>query len=323
MKKFLNILMRVAISIIMLALLFHFKDIDTRTLLADIRSANKPLLLLAFFVFFLSYVLCFIRWNMLLKAANIRLPKKRVLISFSGGNFFSLFLPSSIGGDVARSIDLGKHTRKPGEVVATVLLDRVSGYVGLATLLLFSLAAGFPLVKDNPVVLSAAAAIIAVLIAVLLVIFNKFFFTQISKLLDRPDAGKIRELLTSLYQEAHYFQKHKKVLLKNLLVSVAIQALAPVVFYITALALGVSNVNLFYFLIFIPIIGATSLLPISIGGFGLRESIAVILFAKAGIGGSTAAAMALFNSFFILLYGIAGGVIYVFTVSHRRIQSSP
>jgi len=319
-KKFMSILLRIAISIILLAVLFHFKKIDTHILLNDIKSADKLLLSFAFFILVLSYILCFIRWHMLLKAANIHLSKRRVLISFSGGIFFSLFLPSSIGGDVARSIDLGKHTQKPAEVSATVLLDRISGYVGLAILLLFSLLAGFPLVKNNIVVLTAVAVIISILIIVLLIIFNKFFFTQISKFLKSPNAGKIRELLTSLYHEAHYFKRHKETLIKNLIVSVIIQGLGPLTFYITALSLGVSNINLLYFLIFIPIIGAITLLPISIGGFGLRENISVILFAKAGVRGGSAAAMAFLNSFFILVSGIIGGLIYVLTLHHRRIQ---
>lgn len=319
-KRFLSILLRVAISIALLVILFHFKKIDTRSLLNDIKAADKPLLFLAFFVFLLIYILCFIRWHMLLKAANIHLSKRRVLISFSGGIFFSLFLPSSIGGDVARSIDLGRHTKKPGEVAATVLLDRISGYVGLAGLLLFSLLAGFSLVRNNALVLTSVAVIVTILVTVLLVIFNKFCFTQISRFLKAPNAGRIRELLTGLYQEAHYFKKRKGVLVKNLIVSAAIQALGPLTFYITALSLGVSGINLLYFLIFIPIIGAITLLPISIGGFGLRENISVILFAKAGVSESSAAAMALLSSFFILVCGVIGGLIYVFTLHHRRLQ---
>jgi len=48
---------------------------------------------------------------MLLKAAKINLPLKRVIMSFSGGVFFNVFLPSTIGGFL-RSMDLAKHTQK-------------------------------------------------------------------------------------------------------------------------------------------------------------------------------------------------------------------
>lgn len=318
-KKVFNFIIRVAISLVLMFLLFHVKKIDTHSFLADIKASNKGLLLIAFVISLINYFLCFLRWEMLVKAANIHLSKKRLLTSFSGGIFFSLFLPSTIGGDVARSIDLSKFTKKPREVTATVLLDRLSGFVGLVILVLVSLSLGFNLVKDNFVVLLSCAILFSILVISLLVLFNKYLFSKIRGFLDSPKRGKTREMFISLYQEIHYFQKHKGVLLKNLGISLLIQTISPVAFYITALSLGVNQVSPLYFFIFTPIIGAITLLPISIGGFGLRENIAVILFSKTGIEASSVAAMALLNSFFILLIGIIGGIIYVLTVHHRRI----
>ena len=130
LKKALSIFLRIGISIILFVILFYSKEIDIHNLLGHIRNANKPLLLLVFSCALLNYILCFFRWNILLKAADIHLPVKRVLISFCGGVFFSLFLPSSIGGDFARSIDLARHTQKTKEVIATVFMDRLIGYVG-------------------------------------------------------------------------------------------------------------------------------------------------------------------------------------------------
>ena len=172
-KKTLSIFLRIGISIILFVILFHSKEIDLHSLLDYIRSANKPFLLLAFFLSLLNYILCFFRWNILLKAANIHLPVKRVVISFCGGVFFSLFLPSSIGGDFARSIDLAKHTQKTKEVIATVFMDRLIGYVGLASVTLFSCVLGWEIVKNDIAILSSVAIIISILIFILLVLFNK------------------------------------------------------------------------------------------------------------------------------------------------------
>jgi len=319
-KKIFNFFLRIAISVVLIVFLFHFKDIDTHSLIRDIKTADKQLLFFGFLVALLNFILCFFRWEMLLKAANIHLSKKRLVTSFSGGVFFNLFLPSTIGGDIARSIDLGKYTQRPKEVMATVLLDRLSGYVGLVILVLFSLVIGFDLVKNNTVVLVTISVIILILLVILLVLFNKAVFSRISKFLDTPDAGRFKEMFVSLYQEVHYFQKHKAVLFKNLLLSVVIQVIGPLTFYITALSLGINQVSIIYFLIFIPIVGAVTLLPISIGGFGLRESISVILFSRAGIAENGAAAMALLNSFYIFVIGIIGGFIYVLTIHHRRVQ---
>ena len=322
LQKALSISLRIGISIILLVILFYFKEIDINNLLDHIRSANKPLLLLAFSFVFLNYILCFFRWNMLLKAANIKLPIKRVAISFCGGIFFSLLLPSSIGGDFARSIDLARHTQKTKEVIATVLMDRLSGYIGLVIIALFSCVLGWKIVNNDIAVLASVAIITSILIFILLILFNQFLYTKVNKFLLTPNSGRIRKSIQNLLQEIYYFRDKKGVLLESLVLSLIVQANGPIAFYITALALGVSGVSLLYFFIFVPIIGAITLLPIAIGGFGIRESTSVFLFAKAGIDGIVATAIALLNSYFILIFGVIGGIIYVFTLHYRRIQHS-
>ena len=312
--------MRVLISVVLLAILFSFKQVDVPGLINEVKKADKAFLALSFLVFLLIYILGLLRWQMLLRAIKVKLPLKRVVTSFSGGLFFSLFLPSSIGGDVARSIDLSRHTQKPKEIVATVLLDRLSGYVGLVIVVLIAMVPGYSMVGKDPVVLVSIGLIIAMLALILLVLFNRFAYNKIVKLLRKPSAGKIRTALNSLLQEIHYFRRHKMVMFYNLLLSVVIQILGPAVFYMTSLAIGTPKINPVYFFIFGPIISAITLLPISLGGFGLRENTAVIFFAKAGLNGNSAAAIAFLNSIFIFIAGAIGGLIYVFTVHHRRPQ---
>jgi len=316
LKKITSITLRIGISIILL--IFLFKHVDEKSMFETVKHANKSFLFLAFIIFLLGYILCLFRWQMLLRAVKIHLPLKRVIISFSGGIFFSLFLPSTIGGDLMRSIDLSTHTKRPEEVIATVFLDRLSGYIGLVLLALISLLFGWRLVGDKSVLFSVAI-ITALLIAILLILFNKFIFARISKLLHSPDAGKIRELIKNLHEEIHFFRHHKKVIIYNLIISVIIQAVNPLVFFAISRSLGL-KLEMVYFFVFLPIIGAIALLPISIGGLGLRDATTIFFFAKVGVGKDLAFSMSLINFGFILIGGILGGLIYVFTIRHRRIQ---
>lgn len=316
LKKIFSIVLRIAISIILL--FFLFKQIDNKSLFEIIKKTDKPLLLLALLIFFLNYTLCLFRWQMLLKTVNIHIPLKRIIISFSGGVFFSLFLPSTIGGDIMRSIDLAAHTKKPREVIATILLDRLSGYVALVIVALLALLAGWRLVQDFSTLL-AVSVITGVLIAILLVLFNKFIYSKVNKFLHSPNAGKIRGAIKNLHQEIHVFQHHKKVIIKNLALSILVQVISPLTFYIIALSVGV-RINIIYFLVFLPIIGAVTMLPISIGGLGLRDAMTIFFFAKAGVGKDLSFAMSLLNFSFILIYSAIGGLIYVLTLHHRRIQ---
>ncbi|MBI4707283.1 MAG: flippase-like domain-containing protein [Candidatus Omnitrophica bacterium] len=317
LKKISSVLLRIGISIALLV--FLFRQVDRKSLFEIIKNADKPMLLLSFFVYFLTYVLCLLRWEMLLKAVKIHLPLRRVIISYAGGVFFSLFLPSTIGGDVMRSIDLAAHTKKTKEVLATVFLDRLSGYVGLALLALISVIIGWKHVSSTHSVLLAVFVIVSVLVVILLILFNRFFYARINNLLHSPNAGKIRDLLKNVHQEIHYFRNKEKTIAGNLIFSLLIQIVAPLSFYTIALSLGV-KINVIYFLIFLPIIGAITMLPISIGGLGLRDATTIFFFTKVGMSKDLAFAMSLLNFSFILFIGAVGGIIYVLTIRHRRIQ---
>lgn len=315
-KQILLITFRIAISVALL--IFLFKQVNERVMFDTVKSADKTLLVLAFISYFVIYLLCLYRWQMLLKAVSVNLPFKRVIISFSSGIFFNLFLPSSIGGDFMRSVDLAVFTKKPREVIAAVLLDRLSGYVGLVLLTLAAVFFGWSLIRDPSVAISVSI-LIALLIAMLLILFNRFVYSKINKFLHSPSAGRIREAITNLHREIHYFRDNKKVMLNNVILSIVIQSITPLAFYMIALAIGI-KLKLVYFFIFLPIIGAITLLPISIGGLGLRDAMTVFFFAKVGVVKDLAFAMSLLSFMFIVIYGSIGGIIYVLALHYRRIQ---
>lgn len=315
-KKFISILFRVSVSIILI--IFLFRQVDRKVIFGIIKSANMWLLVTSFLVFILGYIISLYRWEMLLKVVHVHLSIKRIVISFSGGLFFNLFLPSTIGGDLVRSFDLASHTKKPKEIIATVLLDRISGYAGLIIVTLLALLFGHRLIQDKTVIM-IIGIITAVLILILLAIFNNFLFSKLNQLLHSPTGNRLMIAIKDTHQEMYYFRHHKKMLWDNLLYSIMIQISSPISFYLIALALGI-RADALYFFIFVPLIGAITLLPISIGGLGLRDATTIYFFAKIGILKDLAFALSLTVFFFTLLIGVIGGIVYVFTLHTRRLQ---
>jgi len=318
LKNILSLLLRISISILLLVLLFKFNKIDIKVLADEIKNSDKFFLSVGFIVLSFIYFLGFLRWKMLLSAAGINISLKRLISSFSGGVFFSIFLPSTIGGDLVRAADLAGHTKKTKEVIATVFLDRLSGYIGLVLVILVSLFLGRNLILDK-VVLSSVSIIVIILILGLLVLFNNTIYLKIAKFLSSPGAGKIKAAIKNMHQEIHIFRNRKKTIALNLLLSFFIQLVNPVCAYFIGLSLGI-KIEFIYFLIFLPIIGAVTLLPIALGGLGLREGLFVLYFAKAGVIKQSALAMSLLSFSFVVFYGAIGGLIYVLTVYNRRVQ---
>jgi uncharacterized membrane protein YbhN (UPF0104 family) len=89
-------------------------------------------------------------------------------------------------------------------------------------------------------------------------------------------------------------------------------------YFFLAEALGIS-LDPVYFFLFVPIITVFSVIPISIGGLGVRDTTAIAVFAKVGVVAEKAFAMALLNFGFMFVLGIFGGIAYVFGLYRRRI----
>ncbi|MDD5610227.1 MAG: lysylphosphatidylglycerol synthase transmembrane domain-containing protein [Candidatus Omnitrophica bacterium] len=308
--------MRISISIALLIFLFY--ELGTPKLFATLKNADVILAFVAFLLLFGTYVLAFYRWEMLIEGADVHISRKRIVSSFCGGIFSNLFLPSSIGGDFMRSVDLTRHTAKPKEIIATVFLDRLSGYVALVILVLLALLAGHNLKLDKSIYLTVIILVV-LLVAIILVVFNSYLYGKTKALLNLPFESKIKEMILGLHHEIYIFRHKRKILLKNILCSLMLQGGQFVVSYIIARALGI-NIKPVYFFIFIPIVSAVTMLPISIGGLGLRDAATVVLFAKVGLSKDLAFAMSLVNDFFVFAIGIIGGLIYVSTLHYRRVQ---
>ncbi len=319
LKKAGILLTRVVISLALL--IFLLRQVDLRSLLGLMRRADKLLFAGAAGLYVVVYMLCFLRWKTLLKAAGIDLGLKQLIPPYAGGIFFNIFLPSSIGGDVVRSFDLAASTRRTPEVVASALVDRLSGYGGLVIVSILSLIAGTSMITERSVYVSVAV-IAAVLAGLLLVLFNSYFYRKINAMLASPVTGSLRATLGSIHTHTHIFRHKKKAVGLSLLISLGVQLLSPLTSYLLCRSLGF-DIGLIYFFVFVPIIGAVTMLPISIGGLGLRDALTVYFFAQAGLGRNAAFAMSLLGFFIMLVLAAVGGITYVFTLHHRRVQSRP
>ncbi len=314
MKKILSVFLRCSISIAFLIILF--RKIDFKDTFKLLLTLNPIYSIYALVFFFIIYVLVLYRWKMLLDAQGVRLPFKRVVSSYAGGLFFSLFLPSTIGGDIARSVDLSIYAKSRSVIVASVLLDRLSGFVGLVVVAFVGLMVGHRFIKE-PSVYFTIFLMAALLGAMLLVIFNQGIYRRISRPSLHKNAWK--ERLKKLHAEIYFFRSKPLVLYLNLFCSILIQVGASVVSYFLLRALN-AKMYFFYPLIFNPVITVITTIPIAIGGLGLRDAASIFFYTKVGIAKDVALGQALLTFALIVLFGLIGGIVYVSTLHYRRVQ---
>lgn len=309
------IISRALLSAILIFILLN--SIDKDAVLSAILRADKFYLLTAFLLLLINYSLCLFRWYLLLKEFNLGVTFKRASLAFCVGLFMSLFVPSIVGVDLARGADLSIHTKKPRQVLATILLDRLSGFVGI--ILLLSLVLIFVSRGIAEDIIPVFLAVSYILLGVtLFVVFNKNIYSNITAFL-RKSPGKLREAATNIYEDIHMFKGKPGLLVKMLVISLLSQAILPFVFYFTALSLGLKT-SIIYFFVFVPLIGAIALIPLTLSGLGLRDISTVFFLNKIGIAEAASFSISLLNFFFVVAAGVLGGLFYVFAVSYRRLQ---
>ena len=214
-----------------------------------------------------------------------------------------------------RIMDLTNHLKRTKEIAASVFVDRLSGFTALALIALLAMLYGYSYIDKNGIFIPMIVLFTS-LSVILIILFTKNIFSRIKNLIP---GKKIRTKIESLHSEILYFRTKPKALLTALLISFTVQIIGIVSNYYIFLALGI-NVKPIYLFIFVPLIGAVAMIPVSIGGLGIRDMGSAFFFAKIGITKDVAVASSLLNFFFIVVIGSFCGLIYVFALYNRWLQ---
>jgi uncharacterized membrane protein YbhN (UPF0104 family) len=299
-------LLRVAVSVGLLAWLFTSADL--RSLWATLQSFNVAVYALVVPVSTFGMALRAWRWHVVLLAAGARLSFRRTLYLCYVGAFFNTILPSGVGGDVVRVLEVGPEVTKQ-QATGTVLIDRLAGFVVLFLTALAALPLSANYLPAATVGLIAAMTVGVVGGAVLLV-EGRLVRAVIARLpLPRSLSLAGDTWLGQTY--AVIARCGLRALGQAALISVVFNLIA-VLFtsWLVARSLNLA-VPLWALAAFIPVMTTSLLLPISISGFGVREGVAVALFTQIGLTAPQAVLLSLGWYAQDMLDGLLGGLIYL------------
>lgn len=312
-KNILSFFFRFALSGALLWWLFSKIDINKTT--DVLKTADRNFIAAALAVYFLIYYILLVRWFVYVKALNLRISFRTVFRYFSIGVFGNLFLPSAIGGDLIKIYGLCKDSSEKPKVVASVLLDRLSGYAGLVVVASIAFVFGYRWLNDVSVfiLILGLAGGWSLVMAVLL---NEKLYAGCCRIF--AFWPKVKKSIMKMHYDIAMLNNKARALGQTIALSCLAQITYAAVFYLVAKALH-QDIGMIYFLIFVPLISVAAAFP-SIGGLGVREAGAAYLFAKVGVEPGIAVSISLINFLYMILAGLIGGVIYVVTLSSRRIQ---
>ncbi|GAC1463185.1 MAG: hypothetical protein PVS3B1_03780 [Ktedonobacteraceae bacterium] len=322
-KGLLTTVIRFAVTILLFAILF--KNLDIAKLGAAFLHIDPSIALIGLVIGIYTLVVSAYQWQSLLNAEKIPLDLAKLINLYMVGIAFNHFLPTSMGGDAVKIYYVGREANNmPGSASAAVM-SRITGFFGML-LVAYPALLIFHKQFDQKVV----SLLILLSLVVLSMVIGTFVFASLFSRF--AQAKKIQVALESILPA--FIRKklnlggilEKAIDIGNTLImsakkprSMIIATLFGVMFHIVAclnyysygLALHI-NVPFQFYLIAIPLVSLIGFLPISIGGFGLREGSLIIVFSTVHVLAANTLTLAFIMDVQMLFFAAIGGFMYLF-----------
>ena len=240
-----------------------------------------------------AVMLSTVRWAQVVHALELPADLAPLVSHTLAGMFVSNFLPSTVGGDVLRMSRLAAANGQRHPSVASVVVERLTGFFVLPFISLVALAGNPTLLhlgRASRLALTMSLGSLAAL-AVIFVVVSKY--RRAAHLDGRAWLGILPAMQLGLDRLRHDPGSALGVLVSSL----AYQLTIVVGAWMAGHALGI-HVGWSAMMAFIPVVAVAQVLPISVSGLGLREGALVILLGPLGVASGQAVALGL------LLYGM-------------------
>jgi len=304
MKFFLKIL-RVVICLGLIY--FVVSKVDYEPLRAILRDLRIEFCIAIIGVLYVQNFIKALKWHTLLQAKNINLSLLRILQVDFSSTFLSLFVPSTISLDLFRAYGLSKEVASKKQTASSIIVDRLLSLFALIVVANISVLLFYKTIAVPEVAYTSISTLI-VFTAVVLIINSRFVVRFLSRYKVTIRRYNILHKLEELRGSVNEYKLHRSKLIKVFFLSVAMQTLRIVVYYLASLAVN-ANIPFQYFMIFTPIVMFLVMLPISLAGIGLRESSFVYFFSKVGVLGTIAFAIPALVSLMVVISVLPGGLI--------------
>ena len=305
--------LRIALSIALVVVLFTYV-VDGREVLSILHRFETKYLVLAIIVVTLDRVLMTFKWTLLLRAQGYRLPLLQGVMIYCTAMVCGLVLPTTVGADAIRAVMVTKRGFKGTDVVTSIVIERMVGFVlalalGLVSISILRMLGVLDARFDSALYLGIAmlVGVTALLVAAL----NERLVGKIVAQLPRAIRdSKVMYYLDRFAAAYRSLGGARSTMAQFSALTVLEQLFSVIVPWTLAKGLGV-DVDLLLLLGVLPISTLLSRLPISFDGLGVFEAIFIGLMVLAGIDAAAALAIAISGRIIQLFAFLPWWVAYV------------
>ncbi|HWO02233.1 MAG TPA: lysylphosphatidylglycerol synthase transmembrane domain-containing protein [Blastocatellia bacterium] len=294
---------------------------DARGLSEAIKSTRWAYLPFAVVAAFLVIWLMTYRWSAILEVRGHKVETRRLFLYYLIGAFFTNFVPGgSASGDVARLIYVDREIRDKAFVLSTLIYERL---VGAFTLLLIGLVATLSSRAFDQYASTVyfAEVVLGLGLLAAATLMSNYVSSRLARLMRMVGArfkvGRVGEAAARTIEAISELRSNRKMLARTVAISVAVRIVWGLGCFAVARALDLP-LGLPIVFAFISLVDLLRLMPLSVGGLGVREWLIIVLFAGVGISRERALTFSILAFAPIYLTAIVGGIVYVTTARIRR-----
>ncbi len=290
---------RAAVSAGLLAIVAT--QVDFRQAWDQLVDGDWEFFLLAVAATLLAFVVAARRWLIYLLAAGVAARFLAALRAYLIGVFATNFLPSQIGGDVARAWIVGRPGTRT-RAATTVVIDRGTALGCLLAVAWIALASD-PEPVPGSLIATLGAVSVAFVVAGLAVAVALEHGGKLSARLPVRVHGHARDV-----GAAARGCLATRVLAQTIALGLVFQGLAAAAAWLVArsISLGVPFSTL---VVTLPLVVALAVVPISIGGLGVREGGFVVLLGQAGVSTTEATVFSLLTAVAFAIASLPGAAL--------------
>ena len=315
-KKWLAIGLKTAVSGGLIWYLLS--GIDMASMVGHLAEVDIGLLILSCFVLIIQVVIGGLRWNSVLFGLGSLLPNWISIRLFYIGAFFNQALPGGNGGDAARMYLSYKYGLTLRHALNGVIIERVATVLTLVVLVDVTQPLFLKHLDDEMARLSVTGIVTITVLALAGVGVVAF--------LDRLPEGmrrwRVVRGLGNLGVDTRQIMFNVSRLWKPICWSIIGHLNISLVVFILAAGLGL-EASLLDCIVLIPPILLVLSIPISIGGWGVREGAIVWGFALVGVPNDAALALSLLFGVAGLVVSLPGGIVWLTTRAQQGDKIRP
>lgn len=295
-----------AVVAILLALVVQSNRQELRESLRH--GVNPTQLLLGLACYLGGMLLAFVRWFVLVRAIELPFHLRDALRLGFIGALFNFVIPGAIGGDFVRAAALSREQGKSLRPIATVVVDRLAGLLGLFLLAAIVGTIGWETLAPGVRRLVTAASIASVISAAILAVA---FLPGLGGDPTHHSARRAELAAVGIAYRSRFW-----VLGIAVAMSLTTHALNVLGFFLASDAVLPIVPGLADHFLIVPLVLFSTAVPLPLGALGVSEQVSSGLFKMAGSHSGAVAMMA----FRILQFAVAamGGLVYLANASQVR-----